>query len=763
MLLFCSSAVGFADDTLLALNVVEGTSNRVLTGVAEELPGGRFRVRTADSDVVIEAPPVGSELEALLNGPQERIQNFSVPPSQIAYSRRVPFGTRGDCSELPYSVDEVLETVRNGPENMTLVDFLQSIPDGSMESFTLITNTRSLQRGEGDHLVNEEWPRVLRSTMDGKLTISFVCHPDQEKHNSVEIIYFDDDTGQFETLSLDFNKPRGETTGGTSNTRIHHSPQSCVACHGTSDKNGQPGSEHIKLNWPEYFFWGDCDPRRDITMYGMVDDNMDPDEFRYRGGTGAQLGCNMQRDQAAHRELVADFVKFQEKAQTDPCLGTLPWAEMPDEDEPRVGIERSWTNEDYQYYPYAARSMKTSEETSTRSPDRKEDIFNYSLRTNLRFTDTYGHLTALRNLNIFRENPNYEFFRYYLAAEALGPTCVNDELREEYAERLGVEVSPRHSSRTNALTYPLMVAFGEDVIGMQPEEWGMHVPADLTQNPRQGSRDYNTAIPADNGEDFGIHDIMMGELVKDIGQTDEEVQAALEPMLTNGVEYHFGERFSCIDDLGQGISRKRNYYDDEFQEESEELCNILKARIAALEASGAVTRQLVAEESNDCDQPEPAIDFQEIVRNLMQESQQRGRSVASRCVGCHSGSSEIGFISNNIEPDSVEIARLNQYARDAAFWDKVQGHLRGELEPRMPFGCDGESCLSQNEQADLIAYLRFLTSSEFQAQREIASQPSPEDAETVCNTVNSTDRNGVGNTGVVPVVGPRGGAGRPAE
>ncbi|MAZ47488.1 MAG: hypothetical protein CME65_02930 [Halobacteriovoraceae bacterium] len=501
----------------------ESSTPPVLTGAAGPIDSENpnlitFRTEDRNYQLNMEAsgfpPALRQQLQNNIENP--RIESFNIPSNAIVSSERIPFGTRGDCNELPITCDDLTDIVRAGGEDMQLLDFLRAIPGGTLEGFTFITNTRSLQRGEGSHLVDEENPRVIRQSIDGKVTISFVCHPEQDKHNSVEIICFNDETESFETLSYNFSNPVGEGEG----RRIEENPQSCISCHGTSDKNGVEGSgaQHIKLNWPEYFFWGDCNPERGITMYGMSDDNMCSGNFRARLGdrsSGPSYsfdGCSRAADRATHEGLIADFSRFRQQAQTNECLGTLPWATLPEEGQERVGLELAWTNEDYSNYPYACRAQKQVTNDPTNIPDnpKSDRIGNYSLRTNARMTDTYGHLTARRNARLFRDNPRYDQFKYYLAMEGLRD-CLTPQERQEFADRMGITVDPSPSStRLAPQRFPLARAYGEQVVGFGTNDWTMHPPAHLSSNPRASTDVYNTVIFSDSNTDHSILDVTLG-------------------------------------------------------------------------------------------------------------------------------------------------------------------------------------------------------------------------------------------------------------
>ncbi len=190
-------------------------------------------------------------------------------PDYFNANQSHPLGVRPDCSEKKGSVS-LLEDLARKPEINDINSFLTSIPEGMFQTFTLVTNSRSAQRGEGDEIVSEEWPRVLRTTADGKITFSYTCNPKSVTHNTVEVMYFDDKTKKTKTVSINLNSKDPQK-------RVHHDDKKCLACHGTVLPDGSTGAKYI---WPEYFQWGGCDGKDTINLYGSNDDNMNASDFR---------------------------------------------------------------------------------------------------------------------------------------------------------------------------------------------------------------------------------------------------------------------------------------------------------------------------------------------------------------------------------------------------------------------------------------------------------------------------------------------------
>ncbi len=700
--------------TILFYLLVGALFAKEITGVVvdynDTTKEAKFKGAKADYTINLDgSSKEAMELRALLSKPSAKNEpvKYDIPTSLISSEERVPFGVRSDCSEIGLSIDRLDDIAL---ESNNLLDFLQKIPDGTLQGFTFITNTRSLQRGEGDHLVDEKNPRILRGSIDGKITISYVCHPKQDKHNTVEVIYFDDKQDKFKTLSYDFNSRNGVGVGAAGKgKRVHHSPQSCVSCHSTTPKNGQSGSEHLKLNWPEYFFWGDCDEKRGITFYGMSDDNMG--RTAYRNRFYSFPGCNRNLDRAAHERLKNSFKDIQAKSKTDPCLQTLPWAQLPQGE--RKGIEQAWTDQDYSHYPYADSAQKRSRD-GTGVPGGR-DPFNYSLRTNARMTDAYGHLTGVRNYRLLKDNPNYDKFKIVLAMESLR-TCLTDADRQRIGALLGLKnIANSASNARDPNSFPLFKSFAKEVVGFEENDFTMHPPEDLSSNPRAGTGVYNTVIFSDTGSDHGIHDITLGHVLDDVASSlgDPQLIKDKDNLLVDGIANHFGSRFSCFDELGRGVSRDVD--SGEFQNNSNSACAILKRKLdeelAKLNEEPALASARPTVQP-DCSTSKLRIDNLEV--NPMTEAEvsqvKSGQQLAQRCNRCHTGDQELGFIPQDPKnANEVEVVRLTQFSSSDDFWGKVTGHLKGDISPRMPFGCNGGDCFNSSQQRDLLAYLSSIT------------------------------------------------------
>ena len=334
---------------------------------------------------------------------------------------------------------------------------------------------------------------MLRTSADGKLTISYVCNPASDAYNSVEVMYWDDATRTFKTASFNFRNP---ATGGTA-PRTERNPQACVTCHSDSRIGGQPS---LHPNWPEYFTWGDCQRERGITFYGSNDDNMDPTVFRRRIHSTPRhnpQGCTDATDRTAHTAEVRDFDAFRQAQRNNPCYSSLPWAQIP------AAQANQPPYDQYRYYPFAVRAQRRDE----------QGLFNYSLRTNTRITDTYSHLMAQRIQRIMRDSPNYERLKYYLAMEGAGClTTRDDAVMNQLVPGYRVNrtsdpgITPNILYMSPQLTAPVLYSFGQGA-GLAPGDWSMEF--DRRDDPA-----YNAVMfrgrATGGGGDWGVSSVVQG-------------------------------------------------------------------------------------------------------------------------------------------------------------------------------------------------------------------------------------------------------------
>ncbi|MBC7693051.1 MAG: cytochrome c [Methylotenera sp.] len=620
---------------------------------------------------------VRQEVDSALALREESRSEVQIPfPEKLSlHTNPLQIEIRPDCSEAPMNMNQ-LEKLATSSSVNSMQDFLNQIPGQSMQSFTFVTNSKSIQKGEGAGVVSSLWPRVLRSTMDGKITMSYVCNPANPNYGTVEVIYFDDSTGEFKTRELEFQKPDQASVAPSS--RIHRNPESCIKCHAGATLNGKVS---LKPNWPEYFSWFDCQRTRGISMYGGSDDEMRPEKYRSRTMSSRAKrpkDCFLTNDEAAHREEVEDFRKFKELQKNNPCYSSLPWAKIPD------GMENSPLYAQYKNYPYKNESIAGD---------------NYSVRTNLRFTDTYSHLMAKRNAALLQKAPGYPVMKYYLAMEAQG--CLNSTDRKSI-ERLLPSVHFSDTSELGAGT-SLLAAFSKNA-GLQDRDWSMEFQ--LENDPS-----YQAGMPGENsGTDLVIPEVVAGEVLKDLGRSSQKLQKLASQYLTRGSERQFGSRFACIDRLGGALKPS-------MKDASSELCKVLRKEndinLAHLGSFGKCT---------PLTDSHPAAELQNelvpVLRVVSADAIARGKKLIQldfkgKCVSCHSEGSYTGlspdfsFIPNeSAGPENFQksLARLKAGAKEGLLQKLEKKLVQNKTMPPPPAGDD----LTDQDRQDILSYLESL-------------------------------------------------------
>ncbi len=694
--------------------VLRGSSgNTVGTGANRTI---QFRTATENLMIRLDGLPVDVMSRLVGIEGHTRIVNVDIPAANIVSRSAQPYGVRADCSELPLSFND-LEQVAQSPGVTDINSFLQNIPPGTLQGFTFITNSQSAQRGEGAGTVSSQWPRVLRTSRDGKLTLSYVCNPASGAYDQVEVMYFDDATQSFKTASFNF---RGTTAGSTGrNQRVERDPPSCAGCHSDSRFNGTPS---IHPNWPEYFQWNDCQRTRGISMYGGNDDNMDPRTnssgqnvtFRNRLHSSSRHvpnGCTNASDRAAHRDEIADFQQFRQTQRDNPCYSSLPWAQIP------AGQE---STSDYRFYPYAVVAQQTD----------SDGQFNYSLRTNTRFTDMYSHLMAQRIQRLMRDlgGDNYERIKYYLAME--GASCLTPADYPEIERAVpGFRIRrDTDSSVTAATSYmsplnqaPVTYSFSQ-FVGMRPGDWSMEYnrPDDPNYNAVifAGSSRPNSTGTRPTGGDWAISDVVQGEVIEEISRTDSAVAARMPGLMSQGITEKFGQRFRCIDELGSAVRGGA-------RGPGQPICNTLRAQNTQHQARLRARDRAVAQAGgpNSCPaDPSPAVQAQQIQdaadrAEADPASIARGRALVNnptsggQCIRCHGPSGtmrtpDYQFIPGanaNTAPYRANLARFRSRMREDGFPNYLRDRINDQEMPP-----EGAGNLSAQDRQDMINYLESL-------------------------------------------------------
>ncbi|MCR9205016.1 MAG: hypothetical protein NXH75_10590, partial [Halobacteriovoraceae bacterium] len=277
-------------------------------------------------------------------------------------------GLRPNCNEIPVEPEEIIELANSFPKG-GMVDFLNAIPEGSLQVFTMMKETKSKQH----HEVSAQNPRIIRTNADGSFFMSFVCDPKSQDYGKIEIMTFDRSEDRFKMATIDFtNNPDSKIPthdemkfSHLSNNedsyknqhRVNRNPKACLKCHSSDPTATIPDPRPL---WQEYNTWPGA--------YGANDDVI---------------------DHLYDEEDLESLVELKKNNQNNPCYQSLPMpkelSEPIPEDFGEVSYESDWL------YPYQERRSN-----------------NYERRPNFRITDTLSRHAARRMGRLFYDSPGYE-------------------------------------------------------------------------------------------------------------------------------------------------------------------------------------------------------------------------------------------------------------------------------------------------------------------------------------------------------------------
>lgn len=512
-----------------------------------------------------------------------------------------------DCSEKKVTIDDLL-AIEKRPDVRSVQDFLRSVPRDSLQTFTFVHRSNSLQH----HKVDSQWPRTLRMSADGKLALSFVCNPASQDYGRIEILhYVDPPIAAWRTASLDFRPRQAQfgaltdsdllplLTPGRPGGRVHHNEPVCAKCHSAA---GDDRSE-IRPVLGDYNTWDG--------FYGSDDDVVHPNSKEY-----------------------LDYVSFLKKAESDACYGTLPW--------PKVRTD------EYALYPYhEGFDIKTTDLTQVPlwRETEKIKINNYDLRPNLKFTDTFSHLMAQRLAWELLRKPQYHQIAPILMMEAA--RCDDSMVSAELTRRLpgyvdlpddftSTFMDPRtHQSQTRHLYAAGLL------LDISTADFGMHFTDH--DNPY-----YNTGAAGVNRRDTSIarmaQGVLMDELAREFPTLKKYYRRA------RGVSEFFAPQdFSCVDDVAGPVVL-------DTIEAQAAICTELSA-IASSSRRTSVASNVAAPMSAYADieplvQPKPNDIATATARMRSDLSQRyvgasdpaafaRGQSLLQTCTNCHGASSSL--------------------------------------------------------------------------------------------------------------------------
>lgn len=187
---------------------------------------------------------------------------------QDPYLASSPGGVLPDCSELSITYDQMISLAKN-PAIKTIDDYLMALPKRSLQTFTLVHQSESPRKPD----VNELWPRVIRTSTDGKLMLAYTCQPSGK--TEIEIAAFDQNK-RYKFVRIDLQ---------TREVQVNHS--SCMGCH------SERGANDPRPNWASYQTWKG--------VFGEEDDQLSSSE-------------------------ITKLTAFKQLQANNPCYSTLPWA-----------------------------------------------------------------------------------------------------------------------------------------------------------------------------------------------------------------------------------------------------------------------------------------------------------------------------------------------------------------------------------------------------------------------------------------------------
>lgn len=676
-----------------------------LIGAVSSIENHVVHFRTALEDLDLEYESLSRTDRNRVMSPTSKTHIFSVTPHKILKRVSVPDGIRPDCSELPVTIDD-LEAIVTSDQTQSMLDFLNTIPQGAMQTYTFVTHSLSLQRGlltQGSHVISAMSPGVVRTTMDGKISLRFVCDPKNPNYGTVETIYFDEPSQSLHTKEWRFTDQNGHPIAA--NQRVHNSPGSCVICH-SSRYNGDGAQDtrllnhFIKFNWLSYNRWGDCKRERGITFYGSADDSVG--SFITPPKTDRAEDCTDDQDQKAHTDEVADFKKFKnEFYDNNPCYLTLP---------------RPKNNFDYPYIGDEAYSGGYLG-LYTRSP-------------NLRTTDAFSLLTAKRNLALLkkpdpfltekmgRDVSLYELVKPYLVMSEIG--CFSTQEKDQELMSLGVLT--RDLLETPSSRLFLNEKRNSDRLKKYPNEYIQSLLArSLDFVGADWSLEFRKYYPTFNaGNLISIMNVTTAFMVKELAAENAAIQDAATPFTDNPIKRFAGQTapgrdYSCID---QGIGTLGGTAYKEVIQKMEPyrapLCNALreeyKKRIAK---NRAFISEVIKIRKNELETAAAKIVLPSSADSRSLTSIEHGQALVQKgarghCVECHAMNSpgevplELRFMPDPESPfevnqDILPLLKTNAFIRDLDF------DLRSR---RMP--SDTHPIFEDQEISDIEDYLHSL-------------------------------------------------------
>ena len=215
-------------------------------------PAGPFAVCKGSYPTVCARPCSGGFSYQFMNGLNCDIKGTAkVGTCYGGFFEKGPLPLRKGVPDSPPScndVEEEVDTVKNimasaNGKNMSMTNFLKSLPDDLRTNFIFMGQSQSLQTATATN------PRVIMTSARGDVRVSFNTSPNERGYNKVEISTWNPHKQAFDYQEMEFNTQDGKA-------QQHKDPSSCVQCHGNP----------AKPNWDNYNYWAGAIPTNKDTL-----------------------------------------------------------------------------------------------------------------------------------------------------------------------------------------------------------------------------------------------------------------------------------------------------------------------------------------------------------------------------------------------------------------------------------------------------------------------------------------------------------------
>lgn len=412
--------------------------------------------RTVAKDYSVNLSKLSPEVREQLLKEENSSNQISIKITQkaVAFSEDVPNGIRPDCGELPVTYEN-LKTLAERPDVRNQMDFINSLPAGTLQNFTFTYKSESAQ-GAG---VSREFPGVIRSSSDGKLVVRYTCDESKSTYGKVEVLTFDDKTKKYKMADFDFQKP-------VNPHKVTENPKTCMRCHNPGGPDSAPDP---RPNWQPYDQWNG--------FYGSQDDAF---------GVNSTSGIKHSQEELDLEK--SDYQSFRLKQKDNPCYSSLPWPK--DGGEPIFPYSKTKIGSDLARRPGLKITVTQCHLAAQRLARRISSKPEYKYIKYALAMKTMGCKDGYRPSQIQSVIPEFQ------------------DLPNSYDNRYKNTGNPRHSSNAYSLHYLV----GKKM-GINENEWTMHYGKD-----KEASFDCGAQHDVKGKTDIGMGDIMEGELMNGLSQ-----------------------------------------------------------------------------------------------------------------------------------------------------------------------------------------------------------------------------------------------------